>query len=269
VIGLGSIGSKIAESLLRSGVHALVLADGDILLPGNLERHTLDWRDIGHRKAYALERRLRQIVPGAALKLIPRNLNWQISARLHAEDIGHVASCDVIVDATGDPATSMFLGAIAADNGKPFVTVVVFEGGLGCLITRSIPSRSPSYVSGRAAYTAYCEQRNVKPPVVGQRPYQVLSEEGETFVADDAAVTIAAGHAARAVLDILDGPTPDDHLWLLFGFQRGWLFEGHGHTIVLDVGEAPASQAVHEDAEMRTFALTLFEEALRATSASS
>lgn len=47
IIGLGSVGSSVAELLLRSGVRRLVLVDGDVMLPGNLERHTLDWRDVG------------------------------------------------------------------------------------------------------------------------------------------------------------------------------------------------------------------------------
>ena len=47
VVGAGSVGSKIAESLMRSGVERLTLVDGDVMLPGNLERHVLDWRDVG------------------------------------------------------------------------------------------------------------------------------------------------------------------------------------------------------------------------------
>ena len=40
IIGVGSVGSKMAESLVRSGVRRLLLVDGDIFLPGNIERHT-------------------------------------------------------------------------------------------------------------------------------------------------------------------------------------------------------------------------------------
>lgn len=73
VVGLGSVGSKLAETLLRSGVRHLVLVDGDVLLPSNLERHTLDWRDVGFRKAAAVKRRLERIVPGASIEAISEN----------------------------------------------------------------------------------------------------------------------------------------------------------------------------------------------------
>src|SRR5690606_2784507 len=48
IVGAGSIGSKMAETLARSGVSKFVLADGDVLLPDNLERHALYWSEVGH-----------------------------------------------------------------------------------------------------------------------------------------------------------------------------------------------------------------------------
>jgi len=102
IVGVGSVGSKIAEILLRSGIQGQVLIDGDVFLPANIERHCLDWRDVGFRKATAEKRRLLNIVPGADIKAIPVNLNWQTSAKAHAENLDSLASCNLIVDATGD-----------------------------------------------------------------------------------------------------------------------------------------------------------------------
>src|SRR6185312_10593584 len=113
IVGAGSVGSKMSEAILRSGVHRLTLVDGDVLLPGNLERHALDWRDIGFRKVHGLKRRLLGIAPGADVNAIDVNLNWQRSAKTHAWQVEAVAEGDVIVDATGDPATALFLAAIA------------------------------------------------------------------------------------------------------------------------------------------------------------
>jgi hypothetical protein len=89
----------------------------------------------------------------------------------------------------------------------------------------------------------------------------MLAEDGAPVIADDAAVTITAGHAARVVLDILDGdPPPIDSAWLLLGYRRGWLFDGHGHTIRLNVGERGVRAAEGDNPEARSFALKLFEE---------
>ncbi len=263
--GLGSVGSKIAEILLRSGIHRLVLIDGDVMLPGNLERHILDWRDVGFRKAKAVKRHLQRIVPGASIHVISANLNWQRSAKTHTDQLETIAKCDLIVDATGDVPSALLLGVIAAENKKPFISTEVFEGGLGCLVARSIPERDPPYIRGRAAYVAYCDQRNVEPPASGHRAYEALTEASEPLVADDAAVTIAAAHAARVILDVLNqriGAT--DNAWLLFGFREGWLFKHHGDNISLDVGSEPPRPPIVDDVEMQTFVYALAKEVLNA-----
>lgn len=270
LVGLGSVGSKMAETLLRSGVHRFVLVDGDVLLPANLERHTLDWRDVGLRKAPAVKRRLQHIVPGARVLTVAENLSWQRSPRAHADQVGRLAACDLIIDATGDVPSALMLGALAAANERPFVSVEVFEGGLGCLVARSIPGRDPPYVDARASYAAFCEQKGVPPPPSGRRTYEALTEAGEPLVADDTAVTIAAAHAARVALDILDGRVGDeDTAWLLMGFRAGWLFDRHGHTIGLDIGPAPTvTVSAEEDEEARAFAFAIAMEALDAAKAS-
>lgn len=270
IVGVGSVGSKIAEMLVRSGIDRLVLVDGDIFLPANLERHVLDWRDVGFRKAHAVKRRLLHIAPGATIEVVDENLNWQRSAKTHARQVEVVADCDLVVDATGDTPSAFMLGAIAFESTKPFVSAEVFEGGLGALVARSMPGRDPPYVDGRAAYTAYCDRMSVQPPPSGRRTYEALNEAGEPLVADDAAVTIAAAHAARIILDILDEKVGEmDAAWLLIGCRAGWLFERHGHTISLDVGPTPSTPAVVDDLDARAFVLSLLREALGAAASSS
>ena len=270
LVGTGSVGSKMAEMLVRSGVDRLVLVDGDVFLPENLERHVLDWRDVGFRKASALKRRLLHIMPGAAIEVIANNLNWQRSARIHASDISEIANCSVIVDATGDPPTALLLGAIAADNERPFVSVQVFEGGIGALVARSIPGRDPSYVTGRMRYQAYCDEQNTPPPPPAPRRYEAFDDGGEPIIADDAAVSIAAAHGARVILDVLDELVDDDATaWLLLGCRRAWLFTGgHGDVIRLDVGRPDAPDRGPENPEALAFALDLARSVLDANSSS-
>ena len=270
IVGAGSVGSKIAEILVRSGVSVLTLIDGDVLLPDNLERHTLDWRDVGLRKVTGLKRRLLCIVPGAEVEVIPDNLNWQRSARMHAWQVSVLARCDVVVDATGDPSTSLFLGAVADANGRAFVSAEIFEGGLGALVATCLPSRDPPFSEGRAAFLAWCDEQDAPLPKSGTRSYEVIGDGGIPMVADDAAVTAAAGHTARAVLDILDGePAPVSSAWLLFGFRSGWVFEGHGHTIRINVGQRRPAEEGGDDAEARSFAEDLLKDAVREAPAES
>lgn len=267
VIGAGSLGSKLAESLVRSGVRRLVIVDGDVFLPANLERHTLDWRDVGFLKAGALERRLKHIVPGLEVVVLPYNIDWQRSAKTQAAALDVIGSADVIVDATGSVPSSMFLGAVAAQSGKAFVSAAVFEGGLGALVVRSLPGRDPTYTDGRAAFVAYCEGLKVEPPSSGNRSYEAIAEDGMPIVADDAAVTMAAGHSARVVLDILDGRVEaHDNPWMLFGFRKGWLFRFHGDVISLDIAPL-APVAAERDKEGEELAAQLIKDIVDETPA--
>lgn len=263
IVGAGSLGSKVAESLVRSGVWRLVLVDGDVLLPVNLERHVLDWRDIGFRKVHGLKQRLLNVAPGADITVIDQNLSWQRSARTHAWQVASLAACDLIVDATGDAATSLFLGAIADANGRAFVSAEVFEGGIGALVATSIPDRDPPFAAGRAAFLAWCDTKGVIAPEPGSRAYEALAEDGTPLIADDAAVTTTAGHTTRVVLDILDGrPPPVNAGWLLIGYRNAWLFDGNGHTIRLNVGERSRAETPAEDPDAKAFVMALVKDLL-------
>ena len=269
VVGAGSVGSKLAESLVRSRMTRLLLVDGDVFLPVNLERHVLDWRDVGYRKVHGLRRRLLHIAPGADIVVIDQNLNWQRSAKTHADQIEAIAACDIIIDATANPATQLLLGALAADYGRTFMSVEVLGGGIGAVIGRAVPDLDPAYVQGRVAYRAWCERQDEPLPVPAQRTYEALAEDGEPVVADDAAATIAAGHAARVVLDCADGRPELDGGWLLIGMRAAWVFAGHGHVIRLDVGAAAKQDPTTEDQDARAFVHQLIEEFLRAADPSS
>ncbi len=270
IVGAGSVGSKLAESLLRSGIHSLLLIDGDIFLPGNLERHALDWRDVGYRKVDALQRKLLQIAPGARITTITENLDWQRSAKTAASQFDAIAASDVIVDATGDSGVSLTLGALAAANERAFISVEVFEGGIGALIASCLPERDPPFVLARATFLEWCRQKGVTSPAPGPKRYEALAEDGEPLVADDAAIAMTAGHAARVILDVLDGKLADRAAaWLLFGFRKEWVFNlGHGECIAIDVGQPPPSVDTR-DAEAEAFAIELLKQVKGAAKASS
>ena len=172
-----------------------------------------------------------------------------------------IAECDLIIDAAGDPATSLFLGAVAAANNRPFISVAVYEGGIGALIASCLPGRDPPFAQARAAYFAWCDENNMRPPRPAARPYDALADDGTLMVADEAAATITASHAARVALDILDGrPAGPEAAWMLIGFRKSWVFEGHGHTWLLSVGSPTAPAQDTRDTEAEAFVLALVKE---------
>ena len=69
-----------------------------------------------------------------------------------------------ITGASPYPATALFLAAVAEASGRAFVSVEVFEGGIGALIATCVPPRDPPFVEGRATFLARCDVQGIKPP---------------------------------------------------------------------------------------------------------
>lgn len=68
IIGLGAIGSPVAEALARGGVRQLTLWDGDVVEAGNICRSIYDNADIGNVKAKALAAHIKRISPFCDVK---------------------------------------------------------------------------------------------------------------------------------------------------------------------------------------------------------
>jgi hypothetical protein len=103
----------------------------------------------------------------------------------------------------------------------------------------------------------------MKPPPSGRGRYEALSDEGEPFVADDAAVTCGAAHAALVALEVLKNAVSQP-AWLLIGFRTEWLFAREGRMISLDVGGPPTVVASTDNTEAEEFAMALAKEVLSA-----
>jgi molybdopterin/thiamine biosynthesis adenylyltransferase len=97
IIGLGAIGSAVAEMLVRGGVENIVLVDGDEIEPGNLVRHTLTLSEEGKNKASALADRLNRASPYARVDAIACDLNSQ-DARCRKA----IEQADLVIDCTAN-----------------------------------------------------------------------------------------------------------------------------------------------------------------------
>lgn len=103
VLGCGTIGSHLARYLVQNGAAQsgrLVLVDNDIVSPGNLGRHLLNFEDIGKNKALALAQELERFHPEISCQPLHSRVQdvWR-----------RVQSCDLIIDATGVENVSEYL----------------------------------------------------------------------------------------------------------------------------------------------------------------
>lgn len=232
VVGLGSMGGKLAASLARSGVRKFVLVEADVLLPENLVRNDLDWRDVGQHKVHAAKRRLELVAPGVEVEVHDLNLTGQESNANVAAALKRLGGCDLIVDATADPGVFNLLAHAAKTYARPMVWAKVYAGGIGGLVARSRPGLDPAPGKMRAAYHEAIVD-SPEPAQAGDEPYAAEGEGGEPLAASDADVSVVAGHAANLALDTVlrteDSAYPNS--MYLVGLRAGWLFEQPFHNV--------------------------------------
>ena len=142
VVGLGSVGSYMAEQLVRSGVGRVALVDPEEVEAANLSRTVYDVRDVGTKKAHALARRLLNVSPSLHVESIPDDL-----LDLGTDGVDQaVQGCDLVVAATDDPAAQRILSRFAYGRGKPAVFVALYPGAQGGEVVVTVPGATPCFV---------------------------------------------------------------------------------------------------------------------------
>jgi molybdopterin/thiamine biosynthesis adenylyltransferase len=223
IIGLGSIGSKVALSLARSGVRRFLLVDDDLLLPENICRNELSWAGVGIHKAEAVREALSLVAPNLEIGVRIHRVAGQESAVAAAAALKDLAACDLLVDATANADVFLRLAAVARMAKRPLCWGEVFAGGLGGLIARARPGIDPNPVAVRNAILSYLE---TQPPA----PYRQAGGydiEGQVpVIATDSDVTLIAGALSRFVLDALLRATESQYPYsaYLLGFRNEWIF---------------------------------------------
>ncbi|WP_442596419.1 HesA/MoeB/ThiF family protein [Neobacillus sp. D3-1R] len=141
VVGVGSVGSYIAEQLVRSGVGAMIIMDPDVVEYANLSRTVYMAYDVGKSKVNRLAKRLKRINPGLEVECWRRDIQTCSSEEL----VGIFSKCDVIVATTDDPQAQRVINRFAYGLGKPAVFVGLYEGAEGGEVIISIPGETPCY----------------------------------------------------------------------------------------------------------------------------
>lgn len=96
VIGVGALGSIIAEMLVREGLLNIALIDDDLLEAGNIVRHTLTLNDIDKFKTEVLKAKLESINPHVVVETLHEKFPENIT---EIQDI--LTDYRLVVDCTG------------------------------------------------------------------------------------------------------------------------------------------------------------------------
>ena len=225
ILGAGSLGSKVAVTLARSGVQSFVLVDDDILQPGNLVRHELDAHALGAHKVHGLQERIRAVVPRAEVKVWRVILGGQESSATTSSVLDDLGSCDLVIEATADPHAFNFAAAAVRSANKPLVWTEIYAGGIGGFVGRVRPGIDPPPHTARRQYFAWCRDQHVL-WTGDDRDYDSRTTEGPTLIAADADVSVIAGHASRLALDTLMRPLASEfpHPAYVIGLAQAWIF---------------------------------------------
>jgi tRNA A37 threonylcarbamoyladenosine dehydratase len=127
IVGIGGVGSWIAESLARSGVGQLTLIDMDHVSESNINRqiHALE-STVGQAKVLAMKDRIAQINPDCVVRVVDDFVtpeNWtDIITSLQAN--GHPPSeVNVVIDACDQVKAKVAMAQWALSHRKFFVTL--------------------------------------------------------------------------------------------------------------------------------------------------
>ncbi|RSS81942.1 ThiF family adenylyltransferase [Streptomyces sp. WAC06614] len=127
LIGVGSVGSYLADVLVRSGVGRLTLVDPDRVEPANVGRALFGVKDIGGNKARMAARRLRRI----NRKLVVRWHGREVAALDSHTWLQLISGADLVIAATDDNQAQQRLNHLSYFVGRPTVFVGLYEGAAG------------------------------------------------------------------------------------------------------------------------------------------
>lgn len=244
IVGCGSMGSKVAASMARSGVADFYLIDGDVLTQGNLARNELDWRSVGAHKVDGVMERLRAIRPEVTVDGWIDRLGGQNSTASLVTCLHKLALCDLIVETTASGQGFGFASSVATQDRVPMVWGRVFGGGYGGYIARSRPSieAQPQDVQ-HEIYTWMTEPDKPKPPRDSGIDYGAEPDDQPAMVADDADVSVISAHLARMALDALRPPEQSDYPYSAYviSLRKEWMFQQPFEVHPLSLRAAPES----------------------------
>ena len=200
VVGMGAIGSVLADQLSRSGVGKLRLIDNERLRPGNSIRHLVGQEAVGERKARAVADRIL-----AAAYVPQRGVEPAVeSIRSPAQAAQAFEAADLVVDATGNPTTTSLLASAADGLRQRLLAVYLQRDG----------------DIGRVERYPRLSNESPQPPASrGPREHRALRESGcgdPVSPAPPSAALALAGLASLAAADLLlERPVPPSTTYVL------------------------------------------------------
>ncbi|MDZ4671651.1 MAG: ThiF family adenylyltransferase [Phototrophicales bacterium] len=165
VVGLGSGGGFVAQSLAMSGVENFVLIDDDILEATNIVRHVADNRYLGQPKADVVADLIRQ-----------RNPKAEISTRVGRieQHMDALDDLDLLIVGVDGEQVKYIINEACLERDLVAIYAGVYERGEGGDVVIIYPYDGPCYACWSAAVREEVQLTNE----VGELDYGMIGPEG-------------------------------------------------------------------------------------------
>jgi molybdopterin/thiamine biosynthesis adenylyltransferase len=110
----------VALLLAKAGVGEIRLVDDDVLLPGNVARHTCGLKWIGFDKTYAMKKVILEHNPDCEVSCF--DSTWGLE-----ELRGYFNGCDVVIDTTANRNFSLYLNQICVESDQPTILAAAYR----------------------------------------------------------------------------------------------------------------------------------------------
>lgn len=234
IVGTGSLGSKVAVSLARSGARRFTLVDGDVHQGPNVCRNEGGYADIGALKVDVVKEIIRDVSHAEPeITRWPINLASPTNPEVHARVLEDLGSADVLIDATANPEVFGIMAMLASERRHPLVWGEVFGGGLGGLVASAHPDHGPCPRCVRAGFLAEVNAWPPAPAYETRAPYE--GGEDDPLVATDADIAAIAAALTKRVFNLVMNDDVRPPAVMLLGLRHGWIFEAPFHAIEVRV----------------------------------
>ncbi len=117
VFGIGGVGGHAAEALVRSGIGAIDIVDGDTVALSNINRQIIALHStVGKLKVDVAEARFLDINPNLKLRKFPVRFSEETAERFDFSEY------DYVIDAVDDVRAKVLLAVMCRDSGTPLIS---------------------------------------------------------------------------------------------------------------------------------------------------
>jgi len=198
VVGIGALGSHIANNLTRAGVGHIKLVDRDIIELNNLQRQILyDEDDVGRSKVMVAAEKLKKINSDIRIDAFLRDVNFS-----NAELI--IKGADVVVDGTDNMETRFLVNDTCVKNEIPWI----YAGAIGTqgMTMTIIPHQTPC----------------LKCVVPGIPPAGSLGTCDTTGILNSITAIVAAVESVETIKLLLGRENTNDGLLMIDSWKQSW-----------------------------------------------